>query len=580
MPIEPLPSRPSLEHLRKQAKRLLRAVRDRNPDALAQVAEHHPRGAAAATAFALHDAQLVIARRHGFASWPRLTRHLAAIAPHAWDPRAARDVESWIAHAVLDYDRWRPADLDRARAALAASPALASADVHAAATAGDVAALRALLDDDRSRANVRGGPYHWPPLLYACYSRLALPGHSAVDAARLLLAAGADPDAGFLWCGHLPPFTALTGAFGEGEDPRNQPPHPERDALARALLDAGADPNDGQTLYNRHFRDDDSHLELLFAYGLGRDRGGPWLRAFGDRIGTPTDLLVEELWAAAKNGYLSRVRLLVERGTPIDQPGRRDGLTAYETALRAGHRDIADYLAAHGAHARPLSAREAFALACLSADRDAVRALLDRHPELLAQLGPGERAELVWRATRARRPDAIQLLADLGFALDVYHVGRTPLHEAAWAGDAEMIARLLALGADPTLRDSSHHATPLGWAVHNAQPAAVAVLAPHATIFDAIGCDLVAVARTLLAANPALAAAHDSDGDPVTCYLHDRLEHLADLIDMLRDAGADFTARDHHGRTLREVLRARGDQRTLSALDDAGVNAGDEPAAR
>ena len=38
-----------------------------------------------------------------------------------------------------------------------------------------------------------------------------------------------------------------------GEDWRQQPPHPECDALARLLLDAGADPNDSQTLYNRHF---------------------------------------------------------------------------------------------------------------------------------------------------------------------------------------------------------------------------------------------------------------------------------------------------------------------------------------
>ena len=42
-------------------------------------------------------------------------------------------------------------------------------------------------------------------------------------------------------------FTALTGAFGEGEQgPVNQPPPPEWEAFARLLLDAGADPNDGQ----------------------------------------------------------------------------------------------------------------------------------------------------------------------------------------------------------------------------------------------------------------------------------------------------------------------------------------------
>ena len=72
--------------------------------------------------------------------------------------------------------------------------------------------------------------------------------------ARLLLSHGADPNAGFLW-GATYAFTALTGAFGEGEDGINQLPHPQCDALATLLLESGADPNDGQALYNRHFRD-------------------------------------------------------------------------------------------------------------------------------------------------------------------------------------------------------------------------------------------------------------------------------------------------------------------------------------
>ncbi|MPY89091.1 MAG: hypothetical protein GEU99_14330 [Luteitalea sp.] len=88
--------------------------------------------------------------------------------------------------------------------------------------------------------------------------------HSTLDVARLLLVRGADPNAGFQWGGTYI-YTALTGAFGEGEDGSNQPPHPHRDALARLLLEAGADPNDGQTLYNRHSREDDDHLRLLLS---------------------------------------------------------------------------------------------------------------------------------------------------------------------------------------------------------------------------------------------------------------------------------------------------------------------------
>ena len=74
------------------------------------------------------------------------------------------------------------------------------------------------------------------------------PGRSAVAVARLLLEHGADPNAGYLWEGLIPPFTALTGALGGGG---TIPKHPEELALARLLLEAGADANDGQALYNQ-----------------------------------------------------------------------------------------------------------------------------------------------------------------------------------------------------------------------------------------------------------------------------------------------------------------------------------------
>ena len=69
----------------------------------------------------------------------------------------------------------------------------------------------------------------------------------------------------------------LTGVFGQGElGPVRQPRHPHSLALARLLLEAGANPNDGQALYNRMFEPDNDHLELLFEFGLGAGDGGPW----------------------------------------------------------------------------------------------------------------------------------------------------------------------------------------------------------------------------------------------------------------------------------------------------------------
>jgi hypothetical protein len=80
MPAVPLPDRPSLEQLKKQARLLQRSVRSGHPKALALVAEHQAGGAADRT-FSLDSAQFVLARSYGFASWPRLRQHLAALVP-------------------------------------------------------------------------------------------------------------------------------------------------------------------------------------------------------------------------------------------------------------------------------------------------------------------------------------------------------------------------------------------------------------------------------------------------------------------------------------------------------------------
>jgi len=65
------PVRPNLEQLRNQAKDLLRAIRRENPDAIAEVRNHHPKLVDTSKA-KLADAQLVLARSYGLPSWPRL----------------------------------------------------------------------------------------------------------------------------------------------------------------------------------------------------------------------------------------------------------------------------------------------------------------------------------------------------------------------------------------------------------------------------------------------------------------------------------------------------------------------------
>jgi two-component system cell cycle response regulator len=78
-----LPARPDLSQLKKQARSLHKAVRGGSSEAFARVAAQHPRVAAAGPAHTAHcqlsDAQLTIAREHGFPSWPALAANLATL---------------------------------------------------------------------------------------------------------------------------------------------------------------------------------------------------------------------------------------------------------------------------------------------------------------------------------------------------------------------------------------------------------------------------------------------------------------------------------------------------------------------
>ena len=77
-----LPASPSLEQLRRQAKDLLRAHRAADEAARSRVAAHHPRPD---EPLKLSGAQLVIAREHGFPSWPRLRAYVERLAAHGPD---------------------------------------------------------------------------------------------------------------------------------------------------------------------------------------------------------------------------------------------------------------------------------------------------------------------------------------------------------------------------------------------------------------------------------------------------------------------------------------------------------------
>jgi ankyrin repeat protein len=290
----------------------------------------------------------------------------------------------------------------------------------------------------------------------------------------LLLDAGADPNEGYLWNAFPMPFTVLTGIFGNGEQGiRRQPHHPQEQALARLLLDAGADPNDGQTLYNRMFATDDSHLEVLFHYGLGRGDGGPWQARLGDQLPTPAAMLRSLLRWAVEHDQADRVALLARAGVDLSGPLDDAGHDAVGLARLAGNTRLASLLLDHGAPAAALDPVDELIAAVFRGDEATV---LATPAEVVARTRRQRPGLIVWASAHGGL-SAVELLLRLGF--DVNAKGRadqpieqsweTALHHAAANGREELTRLLLAAGADPTIRDRRFDATPLDWARHFAQ---------------------------------------------------------------------------------------------------------------
>jgi hypothetical protein len=417
-----LPSNPSLERFRRDARRLQRAVRDDSDDghaeALALVARLHPRKVAAdPTTFALTAAQHVTARAVGFSSWPRLQAYLRTAERLRRDPTVDVDddpLSRFLSLACLTYSRDDgPARWSAAGDVLRANADLSERNLYAAAAIADPAAVRIHLANRPEGAKGQGGPFGWTALFHLAASRV--PQRDPLATARLLLDAGADPDAGYLWLGQPTPVTVLTLCFGEGEaGPGRQPRHPAGEELAVLLLASGADPNDAQTLYNRMFGRDDGHLRILLPSGLGHGEGGTWHRRLGEALESPIDMVQRQVDWARDRGFVERLALLAEHGFTEGRP------TESPSPWRPDHPE----------------------------------------PPIAS----------------AGTPAGVRALAAAGGDLDAVFDGHTMLHHAAWIGDVELLEALLDCGADPDLVDAEYGLTPLGWAEHGHADATAAIL--------------------------------------------------------------------------------------------------------
>jgi hypothetical protein len=333
-----LPSRPSLEQYRKQAKDLLKACRAGDLDAVRRINHQRPRaseteGELTAAGCTLTEAQFALAREHGFESWPKFSKHLQGLAGGA-----VRQYESAVDAIVR----------------------------------GEVAHLDSLLDGDPGLVRARSTRVHGATLLHYVAAngvesyRQKTPSN-AVEVADLLLSHGAEVDATALM--YAGPATTM-GLLVSSVHPADAG---VQVALVHKLLDFGAavdGPGDdggplltavmfsyaaaADALVQRGARVDN----VVTAAGLGRE---DLVRAFVDDTGdlrpnvrvvsVPTPRSAPNAranlgWAlvcAATHGHTGIVEFLIRRGIDVGARGFA-GLTALHWAAIHARLDIVDLL--------------------------------------------------------------------------------------------------------------------------------------------------------------------------------------------------------------------------------------------
>ncbi|MGI9383925.1 MAG: hypothetical protein ACR2PO_12295 [Methyloligellaceae bacterium] len=453
--VQPLPAKPNLEKQKKRAKSLMRNYCRGNGDAVARVKALHPSPPAAGD-FALSDAQLVIARGYGFASWPKLKRKIDALTKsptdlfvdvvNAGDVAAVRQLleshaelsthindplfvfgrtAAHVAHDKLDLldlliargaDITRKSDWEHGGFGVLeeASPEQADAliargavvDVWAAAHLGRLETLRDLVEADPALVNAKGGDGK-RPLHYA----------RTVEIAAFLLDRGAEIDA------KDDDHDSTPAQYLIGDQPK----------VCGFLIEQGA------------------RSDLLMAAALGDVE---LVRRYLDEDPQSIGMRVSQEWFPMID--------TAENGGHIYQWTLGFHVSAFDVARKFGHGAVLDLLQARG------DRRARFLDALWTGDLESADALLGEQPNLVRGADDD-----TWRhvADAARNNDTATVRAMLvrGFPVTATSQhGAMPLHWAAYHGNPEMMRDVL--DHDPPLEAHcrDYDGPPLGWALHGA----------------------------------------------------------------------------------------------------------------
>lgn len=147
MQYKQLPPNPSLEHLKSQAKQLLKAHKEGSVDALQRIRSFFPKLSDATdaeiqdAAFGLQDAQLTIAREYGFANWTRLKQEVS----HQQQIAEGTPTKDLLFQILRTPDPTQ-ADIQRVDDLLTAEPSLVFARDAEGRTPIEALALRGLIN--------------------------------------------------------------------------------------------------------------------------------------------------------------------------------------------------------------------------------------------------------------------------------------------------------------------------------------------------------------------------------------------------------------------------------------------------
>ncbi|WOH84194.1 ankyrin repeat domain-containing protein [Bradyrhizobium sp. BEA-2-5] len=469
------PARLNLEHLKKQAKELIRLYRRQAPEAYARFRHALPPAAGrsdaqiAALDLRLHDAQSCVARDLGFASWPDLRRYVDAQLPPG--KSKADRVRRWL---QLVYAADVAGTTDRANPRVAArmlteDPGLVADDPYLACAIGDAEIVRRTAMSDPTWVNRPGGPLKLPPLVAVTHSSLLqLPEFQAQlhRCARLLLQADADPDQHISsrWPpGTLDgpddsnPLSALYGAAGRNHDLE----------LTRLLLEAGANPNDNESLY--HSLEGWVTTGLLLEHGARIAGTNAMYKVLDDENVAALELLLRHggdpneparnvpltdcgsplMWAIRRRRSRKCIATLLDAGADphIATPG---GLSAYRYALQFGLTEVAELLRERTGD-ETLADDERFVAACSSGDESEARRIQVSRPDLPDSLSP-QQLRLLPELAAAGGDDAVRLMVELGWPITVRggDWDASALNHAVFRGNASLTRFLLEHGAEWT----------------------------------------------------------------------------------------------------------------------------------